>query len=535
MSSSKIIVSPHKGFQEKMVRTNVDVCIAGGSLGGGKSFGAVLTTVEPSLDPNWRGLFLRNNLDDLKSAGGVLDLFKEVYGNTIQIRSADMPRVVFPSGAYVDVTHTADQSRETLLRRFKGRQYDFIYFDEATGFNWTAFTTILSRNRGSSKYAGRCLLTTNPEREHWTRIFLDWYIGEDGYIMPEREGVVRYFYVLGSDVKDVVFGDTKEEVYRQCKSDIDRKLDRVYGFMKGRNKWRAMIKSTTFYLGKMSENTEMLANNDGYLGSIALSGGAEAAKMLEGNWNASSIDETNNTITTEEARSVFMNDPQINNDKWITCDLADVGTDNVVMLAWNGLHVEDISIITHSTPKENADRLRIFAREHDVADSHIIYDGIRATYMKDYIEDAVPFESYRAPIGLYALQYQKLKDECYGKMIYLIKNRGISFADNIGEKTYVHANMKQTLTVMSEFVEECRVVTWADAPNGKKRLLTKKEMNKKLGRGRSMDLLDPVAMRMYPLLSIAEGYELETMRKFTREQEEETPDMIDIYDERNWY
>ncbi len=155
--------------------------------------------------------------------------------------------------------------------------------------------------------------------------------------------------------------------------------------------------------------------------------------------------------------------------------------------------------------------------------------------MKDYIEDAVPFESYRAPIGLYALQYQKLKDECYGKMIYLIKNRGISFADNIGEKTYVHANMKQTLTVMSEFVEECRVVTWADAPNGKKRLLTKKEMNKKLGRGRSMDLLDPVAMRMYPLLSIAEGYELETMRKFTREQEEETPDMIDIYDERNWY
>lgn len=499
------------------------------------SFGAVLATVEPSQDPNWHGLFLRNNLDDLKAGGGLIDTFREVYGDTVKITTADMPRVTFPSGAYCDVTHVSDQSPTVVDRRFKGRQYDMIYFDEGTGFSWQTFTSILSRNRGTSQFAGHCLLTTNPEREHWIRTFIDWYIGDDGYIMDERDGRVRFFYMMGSDVKDVVWGDSKEDVYIKCKADIDRKLDRVYGYMKGREKWPAMIKSFTFYQGRMSENTEMLANNEGYLGSIAMAGGAEAAKKLEGNWNVSSKDEGNDLITFDEANSVFFNDPQINGDRWVTCDLADTGTDNLVALSWDGLHITDMMILNRSTPRENAERLRIFAAEHDVADSHIIYDAIRGRYINDYIEEAQPFESYRAPIGLYSLQYAKLKDECYGKLLYLVKNNGISMNDNVAGRQYVHQKLKESVTVQNEFIEEIRVVRWVDAQSGKKRLMTKKEMNKLLGKGRSMDLLDPCAMRMYPLLSIADGYELENGRAEALFEDNDDTGKVNIYDDTVWY
>lgn len=532
------IIRPHLGFQSSFVRTNVDVCFGGSSLGSGKTYGEILSIAEESLDPNWRGLFLRNNLDDIKAGGAILDTFRDVYGNSIQIRTADMPRVVFPSGAYCDVTHAADQSIEALLRRFKGRQYDTIIYDELTGFSWDAFKTILTRNRGKSKYAGKCRASTNPERESWIRDFIDWYVGDDGYIMEERDGVVRYFYMMGSDVKSVVWGSSKEEVYSLCKADIDKKLDRVYGFMKGRDKWPSLIKSFCFYLGRMSENKEMLENNEGYLGSIAMSGGAEAEKMLMGNWNISSKDEENSVITFDEAASVFTNDEQMNGDKWITVDLADSGTNNFVQIAWDGLHIIDIDIAPFTTPAENARRAMIFANKHGLGQRHIIFDAIRGRYFLDYIPEAIPYESYRSPFGINALQYTKLKDCCYGKLVYLVKNNLISISDEVARRKYINAASKTTsdLTIQNEFCEEARVIRWVDAPNGKKRLATKKELNKMLGRGRSMDLLDAISMRMMPLLNSQDGMELENSRKQYEgyQDEKDSGNRVDIYDDTNF-
>lgn len=501
----------------------------------GKTMGAVLATVEPSLDPNWRGLFLRNNLSDIKSGGALLDTFREVYGDTISITTTQDPRVTFPSGAYVDITHTNDQRVEVLDQRFKGRQYDMIYLDEATGFQWTTFTTIASRNRGKSAYAGKIMMTTNPEREHWLRTFLDWYIGDDGFIIEERSGVVRYFYMLGPDVKSVVWGDSKEEVYAQCKIDIDRKLDKIYGFMGGRDKWSQMIKSFTFLLGRMSENIDSLQNNEGYIGTIAMAGGAEAQKKLEGNWNVSSKDEEDSVLSFDDASSVFTNDPQVNGDKWITVDLADSGTNNFVQIAWDGLDIIDIDIVPFTTPAENARRAMIFANKHNIGYRHIIFDAIRGMYFKDFIPEAIPYESYRAPLGINALQYVKLKDCCYGKLVYLIKNNLISVSDDVASRRYINAASKTTsdITIQNEFCEEARVIRWVDAPNGKKRLATKKEMNKLLGRGRSMDLLDAMSMRMMPLLGIQDGMELESSRQQYQMYQNETNsgERVNIYDD----
>lgn len=535
MAGNIQIVSPHPGFQRSFVRTNADVCFGGSSLGSGKTYGEVLSIAEESLDPKWRGLFLRNNLDDIKAGGSILDTFRDVYGNSIQIRSADMPRVMFPSGAYCDVTHAADQSIEALLRRFKGRQYDTIIFDELTGFTWDAFKTILTRNRGMSQYTGKCRASTNPERESWIRTFIDWYVGDDGYIMEERDGVIRYFYMMGPNVTDAVWGDSKEEVYNLCKADIDKKLDRVYGFMKGRDKWPSLIKSFCFYLGRMSENKEMLENNEGYLGSIAMSGGAEAEKMLMGNWNISSKDEENLVLTFDEASSVFTNDPQRNGDKWITVDLADSGTNNFLQIVWDGLDIIDIDIAPFTTPAENANRAKILANRHNIGYSHVIFDAIRGMYFRDYLQEAIPYESYRAPLGLSALQYMKLKDCCYGKLIWLIKNNCISCSDEVARKRYINAASKTTsdITVQNEFIEEARVIRWVDAPNGKKRLMTKKELNRELGRGRSMDLFDACSMRMFPLLNYQDGTELESSRSeyMQYQDERDSGNRVNIYDD----
>ena len=365
MAKEQVIIKPHAGFQEKFVRTNVDVCFAGGVLNCGKTAGAVLMCAEPSQDSKFRGVFLRNNLGDLKSGGGILDEFKSMYRGGVNVVESGDPRVEFPSGARIDVTHIADQNREKVRQRFKGRQYDLIYFDEMTGFTWECFTEVCTRNRGTGKWTGKIRGTTNPERDHWLRIFLDWYIGVDGFIREDREGVVRYFYMSGATVKDVIWGNTKEEVYRQCKVDIDRKLARING-KTGKATYKDMIRSFTFYLGRMSENTSSIGHNSGYVGAVAMSGGANSEQLLEGNWNVSSKDSMETAIPNDMARQVFLNDPATNGDKWITCDLADVGTDNFTAIAWDGFHIYDMLVVGKTTPRQNAELLLNFAKKHDI-------------------------------------------------------------------------------------------------------------------------------------------------------------------------
>ena len=528
MASKTKIIKPFEGFQDKFVRSNLDLVIGGGSMGGGKSAAAVLSIAEPVLDSRFRAVFLRNNLGDLKSGGGILDEFKKMYGSWCNVVESGDPHVDFPSGARIDVTHIADQTKDKVLQRFKGRQYDFIYFDEGTGFTWECFTAVYSRNRGMAKWTGKVRMTTNPKRNHWLRKFLDWYIGADGFIIPERDGVVRYFYINGETVNDVVWGDTKEEVYRQCKINIDRTLAKFNG-KTGKATYKDMIKSFTFYEGKMSGNKAILDSNSGYVGSVAVMGGREAQANLEGNWNVDTEEDFDAPISNSDANQCFLNDPQINNDKWVTCDLADTGTDNFLCLAWNGFHVYDYLILKQTTPRQNAERLEMFAQQHDISNSHIIYDAIRGTYINDYIPEAIPFISNHAPIGMYGRMAYNLKSECYMRLVEAIKRQYLSFDDSIANRIYDHANLKQQITIQDEFREECAVVRFKDMPSGKKALMSKKEMNAKLGKNRSMDLLDPCAMRFLPVLEYPYGEEL--TKTMTEVYDDDDDERESIYDD----
>ena len=507
-------------------------------MGGGKTAAAVLCIAEPSLDARFRAVYLRNNLGDLKSGGGILDEFKKMYGKGCNVVESGDPHVDFPSGARVDVTHIADQSKEKVLQRFKGRQYDFIYFDEGTGFTWECFTAVYSRNRGMAKWTGKVRMTTNPKRSHWLRIFLDWWIGADGFIIPEREGVVRYFYINGETVKDVVWGDTKYEVYQKCKIQIDRVLAKFNG-KNGKATYEDMIKSCTFYEGKMSGNKAILESNSGYVGSVAVMGGREAQANLEGNWNVDTDEDMDAPIPSDIANQVFMTDPQSNGDKWVTCDLADTGTDNFLALAWDGFHITDALILGRTTPRQNAERLEMFAASHGISNSHIIYDAVRGTYINDYIPEAIPFVSYRAPMGMYGRMAYNLKAECYLRLIEVLKRENLSMADEVSQRIYEHQNLKSAITIQNEFLEECSVVRFKDMQSGKKALISKKEMNAKLGKSRSMDLLDPIAMRMLPCLEFVYGEELERTAPQTMVDDEDDygrrrKGVVNIYDDDTW-
>ena len=491
------------------------------------TFASILSSAEPALDPNYRAVYFRRTYGQLKMAGGILDDFKVAYGKEITATISESPKVTFSSGATATLMQINNEAPKEIIERFKGLQCSAQYWDELTGFEWFTFTYLMSRCRSQAKWSGKIRATTNPKRKHWLRTFLDWYIRPDGTIDPKKSGYVRYFYINGDKVTDVVWGDSKEEVYEKCKITIDRKLESF----KGKFNYEDLIKSFTFILGNLSENNALTNNNSGYAGSIAATGGKMSDALLSGNWNVDTDEDGEAPISNEAATNVYMNDPQDNGDRWITADLADTGTDNFLAIAWSGFHIIDILILTKTTPKRNAEALHFFAVKHGVGDNHIIYDAIRGTYINDYIEEAVPFVSYRAPMGMYGRLAYNLKAECYLRLVKMINDGRLSMSDTVAYSRYIHHNLHQDVLIMTEFVEECSVVRFKDMPSGKKQLLSKKEMNAMLGKGRSMDLLDPIAMRMLPVLDLPYGDELTGSMPEEVETEEEDEN---IYEDNFW-
>lgn len=519
---------------------NVDVCFGGGILAAGKSFALVLAMAEPLMtDPDFRAMISRRSLGNQKAGGGFVEKFKQIFGaDYIKVKESDSPRISFPNGTFCDLTYLDDSNMDKLRERAKGWEYDMIAIDELTEMSWEAFSYVITRNRGQSKtFTGKFFATMNPKRSHWIRTFIDWYIGIDGKIIPERDGKIRYFYVNGASVKDVVWGDTKKEVYLKCKIDIDRKLAAIGGNFS----YKDIIKSFVFYQGRLSENKGLLEGNSGYIGSIAASGGKMAQALVEGNWNVDPEEEEDLPISGINARRVFTNDPALTGEKWITIDLADYGTDNMLMIAWNGFHIVDVEIHPHSTPRQNAEFARQFALKHGIAESHIIYDATAGRYFNDYIPDANPYMSSAKPIGIYYPTAMTLKDLCYLRLSRMINAGELTMEDAVAEKTYTHQNLKYKVTIQNEFLEECAVVRFEKMPNGKRKLMSKKEMNRNLGKGRSMDLLDPCAMRFLPCVNYEYGREIQESLALVavataeyKEEHRKNPFAQSIYDETLW-
>lgn len=529
------ILKPMEGFQMDFASSNVDVAFGVGQVGSGKSYGLVLAMAEPLMtDPDFRGLISRRAIQSLKAGGGFVEKFKQIFGEYCSIKESDNPRISFPNGSFCDLTYIDDNDMKKLKERAKGWEYDVIGVDEMTEMSFEGFCYLMTRNRGNSKtFSGHIFATLNPKRSHWTRIFLDWYILPNGRVNPERAGCVRYFYLNGSTVKDVVWGNTKEEVYQRCRYDIDRKLAAVGG---DRFSYKNMIKSFVFYEGKMSENTTL---REDYIGSAVASGGKTAQQLVEANFNADPDEEENIPITSEVAQTAFTSDPKRNGERWVTVDLADFGKNNMVALAWDGFHVIDILVVTKSSPRENAMLIKTFAQDNKTAEAHIIFDGTSARYFNDYLPDAICYLSSKKSFGMYSNQTITVKDMCYIRLVKMMKEEGLTFSEDVANRNYVRQDLRKAYTVEVEFLEECSVLRFEDTPTGKKKLWSKKKMNALLGKDRSMDLLDPCAMRMYPCANMPYGEELEYGFTAVAESEDTnvsygSKDAVNIYDETLW-
>jgi len=195
-------------------------------------------------------------------------------------RKNPRPHWIFPSGAKVSFAHL---ERNDTVHDFQGTEICLIEFDELTHFTEHQFFYMLSRNRSTCGVKPYIRASCNPDPDSFVKKLILWWLDENGeYADPKKSGVIRYFARIG---EEIVWGDTREEVYRHPEVKAAFEKTRAKLASEGvEYTLKDFILSFTFIASSIFDNKKLLALNPGYLSSLESMSTVERERLLKGNW-----------------------------------------------------------------------------------------------------------------------------------------------------------------------------------------------------------------------------------------------------------
>jgi len=202
-------------------------------------------------------------------------------------------------------------------------------------------------------------------------------------------------------------------------------------------------------------------------------------RLLHGNWE---YDEGKDKLFDYEALlDSFKNKVEGSDDKFLSCDVALMGSDKMVITRWSGMTVEEIITKDKSSANSIEVLIKKLADTHNIPRKNIIIDsdGV-GQYLSHYMKGVVPFINNSK--AMKSENYKNLKSQCYYKLAEQI---------NAGN---IHIKCKK-IDIRNKIIEELEVVRRKNIDlDGKLAILSKKEV--KAAIGRSPDYADSLMMRM---------------------------------------
>lgn len=253
-------IKPQPGPQTKFVECDADVVFYGGAAGGGKSYALLLDILYDYANPKFGAVIFRRTTKQILNEGGLWDTAGDLYG-ALGAKMLQSPSLsaTFATGARVTFAH---MEHEKNRFDWQGSQIPMIGFDELTHFTWKQFSYMLSRNRSVCGARNRIRGTCNPDPDSWVREFIDWYIGDDGYVIDERSGVIRWFVV---EQGSIIWGESRDALLAD---NPDRKP-----------------KSFTFIKSSLHDNQILMQQDPNYESNLEALDRVERERLAKGNWN----------------------------------------------------------------------------------------------------------------------------------------------------------------------------------------------------------------------------------------------------------
>lgn len=250
-----------EGPQTQAALSEADIIFFGGAKGGGKTRWLVHESGKWYDLSGHSSKIFRRTFPELKGEGSIWEETGKMYPYLGGEQVESQLRWRFPSGSGVQLHHL---QHEADAARWDGKNLGDIGFDQLEAFTETQFWRLLSCQRstvGGWAQRPRVRATMNPDPDSWIlTTFISWYIDKDGYPIPERSGIVRWF-------------GRRDGKMMWYASEADAKADGI-----------AMPKSFTFIPSSVYDNQELLKARPEYLANLQALPPVEQARFLGGNW-----------------------------------------------------------------------------------------------------------------------------------------------------------------------------------------------------------------------------------------------------------
>lgn len=477
---SPFLVIAQRGGQENILSSEADITISGGCRGGSKTFSLLLEAEYDIPKNNFRAIILRKTLDDLSDiADTSMKLFDQ---DGIYNRSKNDMTWNFNAGGWLKFSYHDDEY-QSFCDRFRGKQYAYIGIDEVTQIAFNKFKFLLTSNRNAYGIRNRIVGTCNPDPDSWVAKFISWWIGEDGLPIKERDGVIRYCFMPSDYVEDIVWGDTKEEVFEKCKDIILQHWSPEY------NRYGTpedlFIKSVCFTEAKLSENVALMSSDPSYLANLVNQSEEQRARDLDGNWKYKSVGE--DVIKLSDMENFYSNAEQrADEQRYMTADVAFDGGDQCFFVLWVGNHIEDMFFCQRNS-KDTIATINALLDRWRVRQENFAYDLLGVgQVVKGFFQKAIPYNAREAVEEKYRGMYYNLN----AQVAYY-------FADHIKDGTYsinpdllnirISGKGYKNITIKERLNIERRCINFRKEDKSR---LVEKHIN-----GSSPDIIDAIKMR----------------------------------------
>lgn len=220
-----------------------------------------------------------------------------------------------------------------------------------------------------------------------------------------------------------------------------------------------------------------------YIESLCMLDKNSKERLLFGNWEYD--DDPTMLCDYDSICDIFTNTP-VKGVKYITADIARMGSDKAIIMVWDGLSVIEYVVFDKSKTTDIQQAITALKAKHKIGNSNIIADEdgvgggvVDNLRIKGFVNNSSPISKPTVKANYYNLQSQ-----CGYLLAEKINSREVSFTCDIG------ANEKEAI------IEELEQLKSFDTDkDGKLRILPKEQIKENIGR--SPDWRDVLLMRMY--------------------------------------
>jgi len=265
-------IRPQSGPQESMLASSADIMIGGGGAGGGKSHALLMEPIRHIGTPGFEAAIFRRTSPQITQTGGLWMASEEMYDALRGTPRESLHDWHFGTDGADSVIRFSHCQHDKNRLDFKGAQICYLGIDQVEEFSEAIFWYLWSRNRSTCGVRPYTRATCNPVPPDdpmggWLHGLIGWWLGDDGYPIEERQGVLRWFLRVDDDLH--WFSSRDEAAASRPALGIRDSVEPT---------------SLTFIRARLEDNPALMSADPDYLSKLEGLPRVERMRLREGNW-----------------------------------------------------------------------------------------------------------------------------------------------------------------------------------------------------------------------------------------------------------